>query len=99
MDDFPLERDGIARENLGNETIYQLMLFVNVRVVLNEHPGDHYRPASDARKITSSFQVELRTPAMPAMSCRAISGRGRTLGNFQTGVGFRQIGLAIWIHH
>ena len=47
MDNSPLERDGIARENLGNGTIYKLMVFVNVRVVLHKHSGDHYGPASD----------------------------------------------------
>lgn len=63
MDDFPLERHGIARENFGNESIYELMMFVNVRVALHEHPGDHEGPTNDSTGITSSFHIDLRMPA------------------------------------
>lgn len=74
MDDSPVESDRITRENLRNETIHKLMLFVNIRAVVHKRSGDHDKSASDARKITSSFRTEL---SMPTLSCRANSVRGR----------------------
>lgn len=60
MDDFSLERHGIAWENFGNESIYKLVMFVDVRVTLHEHSGDHEGQTNDSTGITSSFHVDLR---------------------------------------
>lgn len=77
MDDFPVESDRIAGENLRNETIYKLVLFVNICVVVHKHSGDHDKSASGARQITSSIRIEL---SMPTLSCRANSLRGHRGG-------------------
>lgn len=53
MDYFSFKGNRIAWENLRNEAIYKLMLFVNVRVALHEHPGDHDVPAITPREMTS----------------------------------------------
>lgn len=74
MDDFPLKCYGIARENFGNESIYKLVMFVDVRVALHEHPGDHEGPTNESTRFTSSFHTDLRI-------CRQVfynQGRGRT---------------------
>lgn len=89
MNNFPIERDGIARENLGYQTIHELMMFVNVRVAVHKHSGDHERPASDAKQITSGFQTEAR---MPALSCLLIKvGGAQKRTHSKLGAGFRQI--------
>lgn len=76
MDDFSLERHGIARENFGNESIYKLVMFVDVRVALHEHPGDHEGPTNNSTGITSSFHTDLRMPA----GCSSRRGRKRSRG-------------------
>lgn len=44
MDYLSFKRNRIPRKDLGHETVYKLVLFVDVRVAFHEHSGNHKGP-------------------------------------------------------